>query len=186
MRVIRPPNTYLVQISYRSTDPQLSAEVANAIAHSYLEHSYRIQITSATSAAGFMEKQMDELKAKMERSGRALAEFEKVLNVINPEAKTNIISARLLQLNTEYTNAQADRVRKEAYFNAIKSGSVAASQISGQGADLDKLQGKLDDAQQRLAQIQITKGPSHPEYRRSESEIKALLRRVPGGSTERN
>lgn len=175
LRVIRPPNTYLVQISYRSTDPQLSADVANAIARSYLEHSYRIQITSATSAAGFMEKQLDELKAKMERSGEALAQFEKELNVINPEEKTNIISARLLQLNTEYTNAQADRVKKEAYFNAIKPGSVAATEISGQGEALEKLQEQINDAQQRFAQIQTTKGANHPEYKKSESELKQLL-----------
>jgi polysaccharide biosynthesis transport protein len=175
LRVVRPPNTYLVQIAYRSTDPQLSADVANSIARSYLEHSYRIQITSATSAAGFMEKQLDELKAKMERSGQALAEFEKELNVINPEEKTNILSARLLQLNTEYTNAQADRVKKEAYYNAIQSGSLAAAQISGQGDDLEKLQEKINDAQQQLAQIRTTKGPNHPEYKRSEAELKQLL-----------
>ncbi|MCU1232368.1 MAG: hypothetical protein JWP63_335, partial [Candidatus Solibacter sp.] len=38
---------------------------------------------------------------KMERSGGALVQFERELNVINPQEKTSIISARLLQLNTE-------------------------------------------------------------------------------------
>ena len=52
----------------------------------------------------FMEKQMEELRAKMERSSAALAQFEKDLSVINPEEKTSILSARLLQLNTEYTS----------------------------------------------------------------------------------
>jgi len=28
------------------------------------------------------------------------------LNVINPEEKTNILASRLLQMNTEYTNAE--------------------------------------------------------------------------------
>ena len=57
-----------------------------------------------------MERQLEELKAQMEKSSEALAQFERELNVINPEEKTNILSARLLQLNTEYTKAQADRV----------------------------------------------------------------------------
>ena len=158
LRITRPNNTYLVLIAYRSIDPQLSADVANAVAKSYLEHVYRIQINSTTSAAGFMEKQLDELKAKMERSGQALSQFEKELNVINPEEKTNIISARLLQLNTEYTNAQADRVKKEAIFNSMKSGAIEAEQISGQGGDLQRLQDHLNDAQQVFAQIKSTKG----------------------------
>ena len=89
--------------------------------------------------SSFMEKQLDELKAKMERSSLALAQFEKDLDVINPEEKTNILSARLLQMNTDYTAAQADRVRAEAAWNAIKSGSLEAAEASPQGDALAKL-----------------------------------------------
>src|SRR5271157_3402102 len=35
LRVTRPPNTYLLLIAYRSTNPSLAADVANAVAHSY-------------------------------------------------------------------------------------------------------------------------------------------------------
>jgi capsular exopolysaccharide synthesis family protein len=174
LRVTRPPNTYLVQISYRSTQPQLSADVANAIAKSYLEHIYRIQIDASTSAAGFMERQLDELKAKMERSGQALAAFEKELNLINPEEKTSIITARLLQLNTEYTTAQSDRVKKEAIYNSMKAGSLAAEQISGQGEDLQKLQDRLNDANEQFAEITATRGPNHPEYRKAQLKLREL------------
>lgn len=175
LTVKRAPNTYLVHISYRSTNPQLSADVANAIAKAYLEHIYRIQIASSMSAAGFMEKQLDELKAKMERSSEALAKFEKDLNVINPEQRTSILSSRLLQLNTEYTNAQADRVRKEALFNAIKTGELAAIQISGQAQDLQRLQEELNAASQKFAEIKGSRGPNHPDYKKAESQLAELL-----------
>ena len=56
----------------------------------------------------------------MEKSSAALAQFERELNVINPEEKTSILSARLLQLNSEYTKAQADRVKKEAAYNSVQ------------------------------------------------------------------
>ena len=46
LRVTRPPNTYLMMISYRSDDPQLAADAANAIAESYLERSYDIRMRS--------------------------------------------------------------------------------------------------------------------------------------------
>ena len=59
--------------------------------------------------------------------------------MINPEEKTNILSARLLQLNTEYTKAQADRVSKEAAYNSVKSGTLDAAQASTQGEALKKL-----------------------------------------------
>ena len=171
LKVTRPPNTYLLLISYRSPDPVLAANVANAIANSYLAHSYEIRIRSSASLSTFMEKQIDELKAKMEKSGMDLAQFEKDLDVINPEEKTNILSARLLQLNTEYTTAQADRVSKEAAWNAMKSGSLEAAQVSSQGQDLAKLSDSLNQARQRFALVKSTYGSTHPEYRKAADEL---------------
>ena len=171
LKVIRPPNTYLLLISYRSPDPQLSANVANAIAKSYVAHTYDIRIRSSASLSSFMEKQLDELKAKMERSSLALVQFEKDLEVINPEEKTNILSARLLQLNTEYTSAQADRVRNEAAWKAIQSGSLEAAEVSSQGESLTKLADAINLARQRFALVKSTYGESHPEYRKAASQL---------------
>ena len=76
--------------------------------------------------------------AEVERSSQALIGFERELNVINPEEKTNILAARLLQLNIEYTNAQGDRLKKEAANDSVKGeffkfGIVGATQrYSGQ------------------------------------------------------
>ena len=171
LKVTRPTGTDLLLINYRSTDPRLAADVSNAIANSYIAHMYNIQIQSSASLSSFMEKQLDELKAKMEQSNLALAQFEKDLDVINPEDKSNILSARLLQLNTEYTNAQAERVSKQAAWEAIKSGSVAAAQVSSQGESLAKLTDSLNQARQHFALAKATYGTTHPEYRKAASEL---------------
>ena len=171
LKVTRPPNTYLLLISYRSPDANLAADIANAIANSYLLHTYDLRIRSAAGMSSFMEKQLDELKAKMERSSLSLAQFEKDLDVLNPEEKTNILTARLLQLNTDYTTAQADRVRAEAAWNAIKSGSFEAAEASPQGDALAKLTDTLNQARQRFALVKATYGTSHPEYRKAASEL---------------
>jgi len=176
LKVTRPPNTYLLLISYRSTDPVLAASAANGIADSYLNHTYNIRIRSSASLSSFMEKQLDELKAKMESSSLALAQFEKDLDVINPEEKTNILSARLLQLNTEYTTAQAERVSKEAAWNAMKSGSLEAAQVSSQGAELAQLNQTLNQARQRFALVKSTYGSTHPEYHKAASELAEVER----------
>src|SRR5580698_8202662 len=145
LRVTRPPNTYLLLISYRSDDPQLAADAANAIAQSYLEHTYNIRIRSSASLATFMEKQIEELRAKMERSSQALVGFERELNVINPEEKTNILSARLLQLNTEYTNAEGERLRR--------------------------LVEHLNDAREHFVEVKTHFGANHPEYKKAEAKV---------------
>jgi len=180
LSVTRPPNTYLLLISYRSSNPQLAADVANAVANSYLEHIYELRTRSSGRLSVFMEKQLDELKAKMEKSSMALASFERELNVINPEEKTNILSARLLQLNQDYTTAEDDRVRKEAAYNSMKSGTLEAAQISTQGEGLAKLTEKINEAEQHFAQVKTVYGPNHPEYRKAASELAELQKQFNG------
>ena len=181
LKVARPPNTYLVLISYRSPDPRLAANVANAIARSYLEHTYDIRFKSSASLAVFMERQLEELKAKMERSSGALAQFERELNVINPEEKTTILSARLLQLNTEFTNAQADRVKKEAAYRSVAGGSLEAAQVSTQGDALKRLSDQIDEEQGKFAEIKSHYGPNHPEYRKASVRLAELQQQLQRG-----
>ncbi len=174
LKVTRPPNTYLLLISYRSEHRQLAADVANEIALSYLAHTYRIRYKATAGLSDFMERQLEELKAQMEKSNEALAKFERELNVINPEEKTNIVSARLLQLNEEYTKAQADRVKKEAAYNSMKDGTLAAAQVSTQGEALKKLTENLNEAQEKFAEVKTHFGVNHPEYKKAETRVREV------------
>ncbi len=171
LRVTRPPNTYLLLIAYRSPDPVLAADVANAVATSYIRHTFDIRFRSSASLAEFMEKQLEDLKAKMETSTAALAGFERELNVINPEEKTSILSSRLLQLNTDYTTAQSDRLRKEAAYTSVRNGEMEAAQVSTQGESLKRLTEKLEDADQKFTEVKAHYGANHPEYRKAAAQV---------------
>ncbi len=183
LKVTRPPNTYLLLISYRSPDPDMAANVANAVTTSYLQRTFEIRYRATADLSTFMEKQLEELRAKMERSGMALAQFERELNVINPEEKTSILSSRLLQLNTEYTNAETERVKKEAAWQSIQTGTLEAAQVSTQGDSLKVIQTRLDDATQKFAEVMARVGKNHPDYRKAAAEVAELQRQFQAART---
>ena len=188
LRVTRPANTYILQISYRSEHRQLAADVANAIAQSYLAHSYEIRYKATAGLSQFMERQLEELRAKMEKSSEALQRFERELNVINPEEKTSILTARLLELNKNYTEAQTDRVAKEAAYRSVENGSYAAALTSSQGETLKKLSDQLSEAQRQFADIKVTFGAKHPEYPKAQTrvtELEAQLKEASANVTRR-
>ncbi len=178
LQIARPPNTYILQISYRSANRQLAADVANAIASSYLAHTYRIRFKATAGLSEFMERQLEELKAQMEKSSEAVAKFERDLSVINPEEKTNIISARLLDLNSEYTKAQGDRVSKEAAYNSVTTGTLEAAQASSQGEALRKLTDALNEAEQKFADVRKTFGVRHPEYPKAQARVEEIQSQI--------
>jgi capsular exopolysaccharide synthesis family protein len=171
LKVTHPPQTFLIYIQYRSEDPKLAADVANAIAQSYIDHVFRIRHESSQNLSQFMERQLDELRTKMESSNAALVAFERELNMIDPEERTSIISARLLQLNTEYTTAQADRVRREAAFRALGNGSLDAASVSSQAEQVRKLQQRRNEALESFAKVRQHYGPNHPSYAVAKAEL---------------
>ena len=179
LKVSRTPNTNLIQVRYGGPDPAVAAAVANGVANRYLELVYRSRSQAAASRSHFMEAQLADLKANMERSNRALAKFEKELHIVNPDSKSSILDARLLQLNAEYTTAQGERLRKEAAFNSMKSGSLEAAQVSAQGKEsLEKLSERLMVAEEIFASTKAVYGPNHPEYTKSETHVEELRRQL--------
>ena len=178
LSITRPPKTYLLQISYSSPDPELAADVANAVARSYIDHTYAIRFQASSDLASFVTKQLEELRAKMETSSAKLAQFEKELNVISPEEKTSILTARLLQLNTEYTTAQGDRVKLEAADKSVRSGSPEAIEASTQGEQVRKLSDRIAEAQEKFSVVRDQYGPNHPEYKKAANSVAELQRQL--------
>jgi capsular exopolysaccharide synthesis family protein len=176
LSVTRPPNSYLILISYRSPDPELAAEVSNAIAKSYIDHSYAIRFQASAGLSAFMTKGLDEMHAKMERSAAALAQFEKELNVIDPEQKTSIISSRLVQLTADYTTAQSDRARIEASAKLVRAGNLEGVEASIEGEQFRKLEDRLNEEQEKFDQAKTQYGPNHPEYKKAVNRVAELQR----------
>jgi polysaccharide biosynthesis transport protein len=184
LSVVHPPNSFLINISYRSPDSIQAAAVANAIAHSYILRGREMRAHSSMEESAFMEKQIGELKKNMDDSATSLAGYEKQLGVINPEEMTSILSARLLQLNTQYTDAQNDRIRKEADYRAFLTGSLAAIEVSPQAVALTRMEEAVHTAQEKMATASTVYGPNYAEYKRSANELSEVTRQYKAMQSE--
>ncbi len=178
LEVNRPINTYLLDISYRSADPKLAADVANDIARSFLQHTFDIKVRSSGALTDYIEKELDGYKAKMEKSSADLAAFEKGMNVVNPEEKSSLTADRIKQLNEAYTAAQADRVKKEAAFNSLQNGGSAAEMNSPRAEELNVLRDRLNRAKSDLANVAAIYGPNAQQYRKAANEVNELERQI--------
>src|SRR4051794_14202990 len=184
----RVPNTYILRLSYRAPDPALAADVVNSIAQSYITHAFDTRDRSSDVVAQVVSRQMEDLRSKMTASAQALVQFEKELKVVDPEARVSMLSSRLLQLNADYTSAQADRLRKQAVFEATKPGTIAAAEASGHGQPLERLVDRTNEARQQFATVRTIYGENHPEYKRAliqKNELEAQLKELQTNTHER-
>jgi polysaccharide biosynthesis transport protein len=171
LTIERTPNTYLLTITYRDREPQVAADVANAIADSYLRDIFETRIKEAGRLTSSMERQLIDLKEKMESAHRALMAYQRDLGTADPEQKTSVLVARLQALNTENSVAEADRIAKEAVFREAKDGSLPEVEVSGQSSDLARDVEKLQVAKANLALAAATYGDQHPEYLKAAAQV---------------
>ncbi len=176
LTVTHPLNSLLLKVTYRSKDPQQAADVANAVAKSYINTVYTMRVRSSMNVGSFMEKQLDDLKSNMNQSAEALAAYERQLGVIDPEQQTSVLAQRVLQLNQEYTEAENERIRKQTAYRGVQTGNAAAVEISSQAEQLTKLQQQLQDAQQKMAVLKTMYGPAYPEYKKGANELAEVTR----------
>jgi capsular exopolysaccharide synthesis family protein len=171
LKVTHPANSFIIQIAYRSKDPGLAAQVANAVARSYIAQGHEMRAHASGDESTFMEDQINELKKKMDNSAAALAAYQNELGIINPEEKTRLVSSQISQLNTELTEAQEDRVRKQVDYKSSKSGRLAAVQISPQAVSLDKLDEAVRTAQAKMAMVKSVYGANSTDYKKAANEL---------------
>lgn len=177
LKVTRPANTYLIRITYRAwREPQLAANVANGIGLSLIQHVQESLDRSYSDLSSVIRRDMEQLRSKMDVSGRRLAQYEKELNMVDPEQHSTVLTSRLTQLLAEYTVAQADRLHKQATFeNITDSPTLAATQAMEAGNQrqslLEAALGRLATARQQFAAARSYYGENHPEYRKAKQQL---------------
>ena len=72
-----------MEVSFESVDPSLAARVANALVKNYVESNFRSKYETTRQASAWMEQQLDELKAKVEKAQQALVDYEREYSIAN-------------------------------------------------------------------------------------------------------
>src|SRR5437868_3738481 len=110
------PNTRLLEIHYRSPDPRLAAEVVNTLISEYIELNIKTKYDSAMQASEWLTNQLADLQIKVESSQQKLVKYQQENGILGGDEKSNIIVAKLEDLNKQLTDAEADRIRKDSVY----------------------------------------------------------------------
>src|SRR3546814_1596104 len=76
LRVAIQGSSRVIAVSYTTTDPQLSQQIANAVAQTYIEDQVRLKNDVVADANSFLGSRMDELRAEVEAAERKVEAFQ--------------------------------------------------------------------------------------------------------------
>jgi len=177
--VARERDSRLVTIAVRSEDPELAAEIANAIARNHVEARTRQLLTDTATATGWLQDEIDRLRVSVSEAEARVAEF-RVANDLYVGANNTTIPDQQLSTWSGQIAAAAER-RSAAQSRADAINALLANGDSVTGLPEVQASPIVQALSQELARLQGTRAersatllPNHPEMRALSQQIGEL------------
>ena len=170
----------LVDIVFTSPDAALSSRVANQWSASFIETNLERRYDATSYARDFLEKRLEQIRAKLEDSERQLVAYAAQQRIVN--MPSNVASAtgsgadrpllvdNLAQLNNELSAAIADRVRAQSRLRS-SSGTIPESLQNG---TVNQLRTALAQTEAEYAKMLTKFEPQYPAAQALQAQIEDL------------
>ncbi len=192
------PRTLVLEITFRSGDGVLSAEVVSALIRGYEEQESQSRLQAATLAAGGLRDQLADLKVKADLADQRLADFQKQHGILmapgtqpngQPSGEQHISAVQEMdELGRELVAATSERILREADYRAASQGDpeqVLASDARMQGetgaistAAFRQIHSRRSVLEEEQAQLSLEHGPNFPRVVEVRQEIVDLDRQL--------
>jgi succinoglycan biosynthesis transport protein ExoP len=174
LKVRAQANTRLLEILCDSTDPQLAADFANALANEYIEENLEARWKSTQHTGEWLTRQMEDLRIKLEKSEEELQNYARLSGLQFTSEKDNIAEQRLRQLQDELSKAQADRIVKQSRYElAVSASADSLAEVLDDGS-LRDYQAKLTELRRQIAELTSSLTPAHPRVKKVQAQIAPL------------
>jgi succinoglycan biosynthesis transport protein ExoP len=168
--------TRVITVGFSSTNPQLAAQVANAVADEYLALEREARRSTNADATRWLESQIADLRSKVTTAESKVEAFRTEHGLFSGgQNNTSLAQQKLNDLNTELARLVAARSAAEA-----KAATVRKSLSSGTTPDvpdvrdsqlIQRLREQHVALRAQIAQMSATLLPAHPRLRELNAQL---------------
>jgi polysaccharide biosynthesis transport protein len=183
LRITPVRGSRMVDIRFRSTDPELAARIANAHARAYIEQNLEHRFVMSTEATEWLDKQLAEERQRVHQTESALQAFREQNDAVSLKEGQDIVVQKLADLNGAVTRAKTNRIEKEAQHRAIVAARNDLKALDSfpailENAFIQQLKGNLATLQREDAELSEVLGDQHPTLLEKRSALATTERRL--------
>jgi chain length determinant protein EpsF len=172
---VRPAReSNVINITYKGSEPEEAANVANAFAQAYLDINLALKTEPARIYAEWFDEQTKASRAKLEEAQARLSEYQQKAGIVSSDERVDYETTKLAELSSQLTTVQGDTTDSQSKRGSRGDTIAEVMQsplINGLKADVARQEAKVQEIGVRL-------GENHPERQRAESELAALKSRL--------
>ena len=154
--------TQAVEITFRNPDPELARDIVNHLVSDYIQRTFMTRYDDTMKASDWLSGQMAQIKADVENSEARLSELQRQTGIFGTDENNNLVLSKLDDLSKELTDAEADRITKEAQYHVAESGNPELIGTIAPDTVLPVLRGQEADLKNKLAEATSEYGPNYP------------------------
>lgn len=132
----------IIEISYSSSNAERAAEIANAVANAYISDQMNAKFEATRTAASWLQERLHNLNEQALTAERAVSAYKSQNNIVSTGGKSideqplNDLTARLVAVRTQTSDAQVKFNRYDAVLRANAAGSSTISAPDAASADV--------------------------------------------------
>lgn len=163
------PATNILELTYRGHDPELTAQVLNAITETMVQESGESIRQKAKSVRIFLQKEVPLQQEQLEQAEREEAQYRSISGAVSPTEQTQSLVTSLSSLadqeRTLAAQVQEAQVKENSLRQITEASSLkdayAAVRI-GQDAELKSLHSRLEDLEAKVVDARSRFRDQHP------------------------
>jgi len=183
--------TRLIDISYSDPDPARSAAVVNRLIAELGDFTFQQRFTATLQGSSWLNGQLADLRRQMEQLQSKAIALQRDTGMFGNDASRNVVLDRLASLNQTLTQAESNRILKEAIDRVAASGNPelisslggnstmgAVSSMANSLTLVQSLRTQEAAIRSELAEDSVRYGPAYPKLGELQAQLAGVDRSI--------
>jgi capsular exopolysaccharide synthesis family protein len=173
--------TQLVKISFESQDPELAANVANALGNAYINSHMSAKMAMTNSAMNWLQERSENVARDLQAAELELQAFRNSEQIVDLEdGVQSMNSSTIKNLNDRFLATRSKRIELEnaiKQLNNLETGEMKALRdlnVLNSSPVIQNLRQAELAAETKLTELDQTYGPKHPKMIAANAELKQI------------
>lgn len=163
----------VVDISFKGSDPQFVAAVANAFADEYQKTSIQLKVDPMKKVASYFNDQIKLQRDALEAAQSRISKYQQEHGIVSVDNRLDVESNRLNDLSAQLVMAQGQLMEATSRQGMAQNGSGDSPDVSSNPL-IQNLRLSLGVAEGKLAELGQRLDRNHPLYLSAKAEVAKL------------
>ncbi|WP_295750778.1 chain length determinant protein EpsF [Undibacterium sp.] len=173
VEVVPSRESSVLELTYKGSDPQFAAAIANAFAAAYQQISIQLKVEPAQKASGYFNEQIKQLREKLELAQNKVSTYQQEHGIVNADNRLDVESARLNELSSQLVMAQGQAMEAGSRQRQAQGATTVSPDVMANPV-VQNIKLSLSMAEVKFAETSQKLDKNHPQYQAAKSEVDKL------------